>query len=102
LRDAGLKTIPGAGAEMLVDRVRKVIAPYKDTTDEWLGTMRLWHELGGHSTVTMMYGTVETPEERLEHILRVRDEQITVWRVLRAATPHLSRGTFSRRHTPGR
>jgi cyclic dehypoxanthinyl futalosine synthase len=75
LRDAGLKTIPGAGAEMLVDRVRKVIAPYKDTTDEWLGTMRLWHELGGHSTVTMMYGTVETPEERLEHILRVRDEQ---------------------------
>lgn len=75
LRDAGLKTIPGAGAEMLVDRVRKVIAPYKDTTDEWLGTMRLWHELGGHSTVTMMYGTVETREERLEHILRVRDEQ---------------------------
>jgi cyclic dehypoxanthinyl futalosine synthase len=75
LRNAGLKTIPGAGAEMLVDRVRKVIAPYKDTTDEWLGTMRLWHELGGHSTVTMMYGTVETPEERLEHILRVRDEQ---------------------------
>lgn len=75
LRDAGLKTIPGAGAEMLVDRVRKVIAPYKDTTDEWLGTMRLWHELGGHSTVTMMYGTVETPKERLEHILRVRNEQ---------------------------
>ena len=70
LRNAGLKTIPGAGAEMLVDRVRKVIAPYKDTTDEWLATMQLWHKLGGFSTVTMMYGTVETPEERLEHILR--------------------------------
>lgn len=75
LRAAGQDTIPGAGAEMLVDRVRQVIAPYKDTTDEWLATMRLWHQLGGKSTVTMMYGTVETPEERLEHMLRVRDEQ---------------------------
>jgi cyclic dehypoxanthinyl futalosine synthase len=75
LRAAGLKTIPGAGAEMLVDRVRKIIAPYKDTTDEWLDAMKLWHSLGGHSTVTMMYGTVETVEERLEHMLRVRDVQ---------------------------
>ena len=75
LRDAGLKTIPGAGAEMLVDRVRKIIAPYKDTTDEWLQTMQLWHKLGGFSTVTMMYGTVETVEERLEHIMRARDAQ---------------------------
>jgi cyclic dehypoxanthinyl futalosine synthase len=75
LRNAGLKTIPGAGAEMLVDRVRKVIAPYKDTRDEWLETMKLWHKLGGHSTVTMMYGTVETMEERLEHILETRKAQ---------------------------
>ncbi len=75
LRNAGLKTIPGAGAEMLVDRVRKVIAPYKDTTDEWLATMQLWHKLGGFSTVTMMYGTVETAEERLEHIVRTRAAQ---------------------------
>jgi len=75
LRDAGLKTIPGAGAEMLVDRVRKVIAPYKDTTDQWLSTMQLWHRLGGHSTVTMMYGTVETSDERLEHLLRTRQAQ---------------------------
>ncbi|HEX8550489.1 MAG TPA: cyclic dehypoxanthinyl futalosine synthase [Abditibacteriaceae bacterium] len=75
LRDAGLKTIPGAGAEMLVDRVRQEIAPYKDTTDEWLETMKLWHRLGGYSTVTMMYGTVETTEERLEHIVRTRDAQ---------------------------
>jgi len=75
LRAAGQDTIPGAGAEMLVDRVRKEIAPYKDTTDEWLATMQLWHKLGGHSSATMMYGTVETKEERLEHILRVRDAQ---------------------------
>jgi cyclic dehypoxanthinyl futalosine synthase len=75
LRNAGLKTIPGAGAEMLVDRVRNVIAPYKDTAEEWLETMKLWHRLGGYSTVTMMYGTVETTEERLEHILRTRDAQ---------------------------
>ena len=75
LRAAGQDTIPGAGAEMLVDRVRNFIAPYKDTTDEWLDTMKLWHKLGGYSTVTMMYGTVETTEERLEHILRARDAQ---------------------------
>lgn len=75
LRAAGLKTIPGAGAEMLVDRVRNIIAPYKDTRDEWLNTMKLWHKLGGHSTVTMMYGTVETTEERLEHILKTREAQ---------------------------
>ena len=75
LRAAGLDTIPGAGAEMLVDRVRQIIAPYKDTTDEWLDAMKLWHRLGGHSSVTMMYGTVETIEERLEHILRTREVQ---------------------------
>ncbi len=75
LRKAGLKTIPGAGAEMLVDRVRKVIAPYKDTAQEWLETMQAWHKLGGFSTVTMMYGTVETPDERLEHLFRTRAAQ---------------------------
>ncbi len=75
LRSAGLGSIPGAGAEMLVDRVRQIIAPYKDTTDEWLDTMQAWHRLGGKSTVTMMYGTVETPEERVEHMVRVREVQ---------------------------
>ncbi|MDF2439181.1 MAG: cyclic dehypoxanthinyl futalosine synthase [Abditibacteriota bacterium] len=75
LHASGLGTIPGAGAEMLVDRVRKIIAPYKDTTDEWLHAMQMWHKLGGHSSVTMMYGTVETPEERVEHMIRVRDVQ---------------------------
>ncbi|RYX85477.1 dehypoxanthine futalosine cyclase [bacterium] len=75
LRNAGLRTIPGAGAEMLVDRVRKVIAPYKDTTTQWMDTMKLWHKLGGFSTVTMMYGTVETYDERLEHMLVTREAQ---------------------------
>jgi cyclic dehypoxanthinyl futalosine synthase len=75
LRAAGMKTIPGAGAEMLADRVRQIIAPHKDTVDEWLGTMQEWHQLGGHSTVTMMYGTVETTEERLDHIVRTRQAQ---------------------------
>jgi cyclic dehypoxanthinyl futalosine synthase len=96
LRDAGLKTIPGAGAEMLVDRVRKVIAPYKDTTDEWLGTMRLWHELGGHSTVTMMYGTGRDSRRAPRTHLRVRDDKITACRALRAGYTAVSRGTFSR------
>ena len=75
LRAAGLGTIPGAGAEMLVDRVRKIIAPYKDTTDEWLDTMSLWHSLGGHSSVTMMYGTVDTLEDRVAHMIRTRETQ---------------------------
>lgn len=75
LRAAGLKTIPGAGAEMLVDRVRQIIAPYKDTATQWLETHALWHQLGGHSTVTMMYGTVETHAERLEHMMRTREVQ---------------------------
>jgi cyclic dehypoxanthinyl futalosine synthase len=75
LRQAGLKTIPGAGAEMLVDRVRKIIAPYKDTTTQWLDTMKTWHGLGGFSTVTMMYGTVETYDERLEHMMATRNAQ---------------------------
>jgi cyclic dehypoxanthinyl futalosine synthase len=75
LRAAGLKTIPGAGAEMLVDRVRNVIAPNKDSAREWMDTMRAWHRLGGYSTVTMMYGTVETREERLIHMLAARDAQ---------------------------
>ncbi|HVF09244.1 MAG TPA: cyclic dehypoxanthinyl futalosine synthase [Abditibacteriaceae bacterium] len=75
LRAAGHDTIPGAGAEMLVDRVRRFIAPYKDTSDEWIDTMKAWHRLGGWSSATMMYGTVETVEERLQHILKIRDAQ---------------------------
>jgi len=75
LRDAGLDSIPGGGAEILVDRVRKIIAPKKTTTREWLGIMREAHRLGISTTATMMYGHVETIEERVEHMRRIRELQ---------------------------
>src|ERR671932_665741 len=63
LRDAGLASIPGGGDEILVDRVRDVIAPKKTTSAEWLDVMRHAHRLGMSTTATMMYGHVETLEE---------------------------------------
>lgn len=75
LKAAGLHSIPGAGGEILVDRVRKIIAPYKDTTDEWLQCMRTASALGIKSTASMMFGHVETIEDRIEHLQRIRDLQ---------------------------
>jgi cyclic dehypoxanthinyl futalosine synthase len=78
LRDAGLDSLPGGGAEILVDRVRDLIAPKKTKAGEWLGVMRSAHRLGISTTATMMYGHVETLEERVEHMRRIRalqDEQ---------------------------
>ena len=75
LRDAGLGSIPGGGAEILVDRVRKEITRGKVLTDDWLNVMRVWHELGGRSTATMMFGHVETLAERVEHLDRLRQLQ---------------------------
>jgi len=73
---AGLDSIPGGGAEILVDRVRKLLNCYgKATADEWLDVMRHAHRAGLRSTATMMYGTVETDEERIEHLIRLRDLQ---------------------------
>jgi cyclic dehypoxanthinyl futalosine synthase len=73
---AGLDSIPGGGAEILVDRVRKLLNCYgKATADEWLGVMREAHRAGLRTTATMMYGHVETPRERLEHMFRLRDLQ---------------------------
>jgi cyclic dehypoxanthinyl futalosine synthase len=73
---AGLDSIPGGGAEILVDRVRKLLNCYnKATADEWLGVMRHAHQAGLRTTATMMYGTVETMEERLEHLFRLRELQ---------------------------
>jgi len=70
---AGLDSVPGGGAEILVDRVRKILHCYgKATSDEWLDVMRHAHRAGLRTTATMMYGTVETDEERLEHLLRLR------------------------------
>jgi cyclic dehypoxanthinyl futalosine synthase len=72
----GLDSIPGGGAEILVDRVRKLLNCYsKATADEWLGVMRDAHRAGLRTTATMMYGTVETVEERLEHLFRLRELQ---------------------------
>ena len=73
---AGLDSIPGGGAEILVDRVRRRLNCYgKATSAEWLDVMRAAHESGLRTTATMMYGTVERPEERIEHLLRLRDLQ---------------------------
>jgi cyclic dehypoxanthinyl futalosine synthase len=73
---AGLDSIPGGGAEMLVDRVRRLLNCYgKASADEWLDVMRQAHRAGLRTTATMMYGTVETDEERIEHMMRLRDLQ---------------------------
>lgn len=76
LIDAGLDSVPGGGAEILVDRVRKLLHCYhKASADQWLGVMREAHQFGLRTTATMMYGTVETVEERLEHMFRLRELQ---------------------------
>ncbi|MBI3922595.1 MAG: dehypoxanthine futalosine cyclase [Armatimonadetes bacterium] len=75
LRAAGLKSIPGAGAEILSDAVRDQIAFRKDTTREWLNVHQAAHRLGMNTTATMMYGSVETPEQRLEHLRLIRETQ---------------------------
>ncbi len=70
---AGLDSVPGGGAEILVDRVRKALNCYnKATSDEWLEVMRQAHRAGLRTTATMMYGTVDTPADRIEHMLRLR------------------------------
>src|SRR5215216_4572082 len=75
LRDAGLDSIPGGGGEVLVDRVREIIAPKKTKSSEWLAVMRHAHRLGMSTTATMMYGHVETLPERVEHMRRIRELQ---------------------------
>jgi len=75
LRDAGLDSLPGGGAEILVDRVRGHVSPKKATSDEWLDVMREAHRLDISTTATMMFGGLETPAERIEHLRRVREVQ---------------------------
>jgi cyclic dehypoxanthinyl futalosine synthase len=73
---AGLDSIPGGGAEILVDRVRKLLNCYaKASSDDWLDVMRKAHQAGLRTTATMMYGHVETMEERIEHMMRLREVQ---------------------------
>lgn len=75
LKAAGLDSIPGAGAELLVDEVRDRVSPLKDTPAEWLSLMEIAHELGIPSTATMMYGMGETLAQRVEHLMKIRDLQ---------------------------
>jgi len=75
LKDAGMGSLPGGGGEILVDRVRKLITKNKALTEEWLEVSRVWHQIGGRSTCTMMFGHVETEAERIEHLTRLRDLQ---------------------------
>ncbi len=74
-KNAGLGSIPGGGGEILVDRVRKKISPLKINSDEWLEVMQVAHELGLKSSATMMFGHVETIEDRVEHLQRIRAQQ---------------------------
>jgi len=73
--EAGLGSIPGGGGEILVDEVRNRIAPLKCNSDEWLEVMRIGHELGLRSSATMMFGHVETLDDRIAHLQRLRDTQ---------------------------
>ncbi len=75
LVSAGLDSLPGAGAEILVDRVRKIVSPAKASSDEWLEVMKIAHKINLPTSATMMFGHVETPEERIEHLIRLRDLQ---------------------------
>ena len=75
LKQAGLDSIPGGGAEILVDRVRQIISPKKCTTNEWLEVMESAHGMDIPSTATMMFGHVETIKERIEHLERLRNLQ---------------------------
>ena len=75
LQQAGLGSLPGGGAEILVDRVRRQISPCKISSDRWLEVCRTWHHLGGRGSATMMFGHVETLAERIEHLERLRQLQ---------------------------
>jgi cyclic dehypoxanthinyl futalosine synthase len=75
LAEAGLDSLPGAGAEILSDRVRKILSPGKATAEEWLNVMREAHGMNLPTSATMMFGHIETRKERIEHILKLRDVQ---------------------------
>ncbi len=75
LKQAGLGSLPGGGAEILVDRVRQAVSPCKVSADGWLDVCRRWHELDGRGSATMMFGHVETLAERIEHLARLRGLQ---------------------------
>lgn len=75
LKNAGLDSIPGGGAEILVDRIRAQVSPRKCSASAWLKVMETAHELGIRSTATMMFGHLESDEERIIHLFKIRDLQ---------------------------
>jgi cyclic dehypoxanthinyl futalosine synthase len=75
LVEAGLSSIPGGGAEILTERVKKAISPLKMPAARWLEVMETAHRMGLRTTATMMYGSVDTEEDRIEHLIRLREVQ---------------------------
>ena len=75
LKDAGVDSMPGGGAEIFNERVRRIICDHKLTGDQWIEAARTAHKMGLHSNCTMLYGHIETPEDRLDHLLRLRSLQ---------------------------
>ena len=75
LRSAGLGSLPGGGAEILVDHVRQVVSPKKASAERWLNVCRIWHRLGGRGSATMMFGHIESVEDRIAHLCRIRELQ---------------------------
>jgi aminodeoxyfutalosine synthase len=75
LKDAGVDSLPGGGAEIFCDRVRRVICDHKLTGQEWLDTARMAHQMGLHSNCTMLYGHIENEEDRVDHLIKLRQLQ---------------------------
>lgn len=75
LRDAGMDSLPGGGAEIFIERVRRIICDHKIDGQEWLDVARIAHQIGLKSNCTMLYGHIETPEDRVDHLLRLRKLQ---------------------------
>jgi aminodeoxyfutalosine synthase len=72
LKDAGMDSLPGGGAEIFHERVRRIICDHKITGDQWLEVAAIAHELGLHSNCTMLYGHIETEEDRVDHLMKLR------------------------------
>ena len=75
LKDAGVDSLPGGGAEIFCDRVRRIICEHKADGDEWLDTARTAHELGLRSNCTMLYGHIENADHRVDHLIKLRELQ---------------------------
>src|SRR5665811_2047472 len=94
MRDAGMDSLPGGGAEIFNERVRRIICDHKIDGNEWLETARIAHQLGLRSNCTMLYGHLENEEDRTDHLVRLRALQD----VKRAAAPG---GRYGPLHSPG-